>query len=126
MGLQLGLSPAPARDPARVMAGHVVDHRQDTRRVGTYRVFVRNLVFYTHVPTEDLTSADDVRAFIGSRERVLCVMRVRDLERLAADLPGVRRLADVEFLNASPVRLRALLSKDPSREYDRIALVTNR
>src|SRR4029079_9610622 len=103
-----------ARDPARVMAEHVLDHRLDTRRIGTYRVFVRNLVFYTHLPTEDLTTADDVRAFLGSRERVLSVMRVRDLERLPTELPGVRRLAEVEFLNASPARLRALLSKDPS------------
>jgi 4-amino-4-deoxy-L-arabinose transferase-like glycosyltransferase len=126
MGLQFGLAPVPARDPVQVMAGHVRAHQQDAVRLGTYRVFVRNLVFYTHVPTEDLTTADDVRAFLASPERVLCVMRARDFERLTSELPGARRLADVEFLNASPVRLRALLSTDPSREYDRVALVTNR
>ena len=75
------------------MAGHVLAHRSEGARIGTYRVFVRNLVFYTHLPTEDLTSADDVRAFLGAAEPALCVMRVRDLQRLAPDLPGVRRLA---------------------------------
>jgi hypothetical protein len=124
-GLQYGLSPA-GRDPVQEVAAHLLTLRGGGERVGTYHVFVRNLVFYTHVPTVDLTTRADLREFLRSRERVLCVMRARDVESLRAEVPGLRVLRQVPYLRASAVRLRTFFSPDPARDLDSVVLVANR
>src|SRR5262249_53882653 len=58
-GLQYGLSPA-GRDPVQDMAALVLQHRHGQEPVATYRVFVRNLVFYTRIRNIDLLSDQHV------------------------------------------------------------------
>lgn len=123
-GLHFALSPA-GRDPVQEMASLVAAHRTTGQRLGTYRVFVRNLVFYTHVPSDDLTGPEEARRFLAGREPVLCVMRRPDLERVAAGLP-VRVLGEVLYLNASAVRLRTLFSPNPALDLEHVVLVSNR
>ena len=50
--------------------------------VATYRVFVRNLVFYTGVKQTDLRSDQQVVDYLHSTERVLCVIDEKNLRRL--------------------------------------------
>ena len=126
LGLQYGLSPA-GRDPVQDMAALVLQHRQDGERIATYRVFVRNLVFYTRVPQQDLTTDDEVRATLQSATPTLVVVGADELDRIV-DGTGLapRALGEVLYFNASAVKLRTLLSPDPARDLERILLVRNR
>jgi 4-amino-4-deoxy-L-arabinose transferase-like glycosyltransferase len=124
-GLQYGLS-STGHAAVQEMAAHVTEHRSAGERVGTYRVFVRNLVFYTHVPTDDLTTPEELRAFLEAPGRALCVMRKRDVDGIRPVAPGLRILEETLYVNASPVRLRALFSPNPARDLEPVVLVTNR
>jgi 4-amino-4-deoxy-L-arabinose transferase-like glycosyltransferase len=126
VSLQYGLSPA-GRDPVQDMAAIVARHRTDGEPIATYRVFVRNLVFYTGVQQDDLSSGAEVIAYLSRPGRVLCVISADDLARI--DLPGnitTRTLGEVLYLNVSAVKLRTLTAPDPKRDLDRVLLVTNR
>ena len=126
LGLQYGLSPA-GRDPVQDMASLVLQHRQGGERIATYRVFVRNLVFYTRVPQQDLTSDDEARAALRSPDPTLVIVGADELARIVSgtDL-APRRLGEVLYFNASAVKLRTLLTPDPARDLERILLVRNR
>lgn len=124
-GLQYGLSPA-GRDPVQDMAALVGKHRTKDQRIGTHRVFVRNLIFYTGVRQTDLPSEQHVAKFLRSPTPVLCVIGADELERIAGPL-GLkpRVLGEVLYFNASAVKLRTLLDPDQARDLERVLLVTN-
>lgn len=125
LGLQYGLSPT-GRDPVQAMASHVLEHRTGDEPLATFRVFVRNLIFYTHIQRDDLPNDEAVRAFLQRPERVLLVIAEDDLRRATGGTIQVRNLAEVLYFNASAVKLRTLISPDPSRDLERVLLVTNR
>ena len=94
--------------------------------IGTYRVFVRNLIFYTGVRQTDLPSEQRVADFLRSPTPVLCVIGADELQRIAGPL-GLqpRVLGEVLYFNASAVKLRTLLDPDKARDFERVLLVTN-
>jgi 4-amino-4-deoxy-L-arabinose transferase-like glycosyltransferase len=125
-GLQYGLSPA-GRDPVQDMAAIVLRHRTAQEPVATYRVFVRNLIFYTGVKNIDLLNDQHVIDYLRSPARVLCVIDAQQLDRLSkmgALKPRV--LGEVLYFNASAVKLRTFLRPEPHRDLERVLLVTNR
>jgi 4-amino-4-deoxy-L-arabinose transferase-like glycosyltransferase len=125
LGLQYGLSPA-GRDPVQDMAALVVQHRQGDQPIATYRVFVRNLVFYTGVKQDDLSSPEAVRAYLRAAQPVLVVIAADDLARITRREPlRARVLGQVLYFNASAVKLRTLLKPDPAKDLERVLLVTN-
>jgi 4-amino-4-deoxy-L-arabinose transferase-like glycosyltransferase len=125
-GLQYGLSPA-GRDPVQGMAALVMQHRHANEPLATYRVFVRNLIFYTGVRQDDLSNPDDVRDYLRSPRPVLVVIAADELERIAMrESLRPRVLGEVLYFNASAVKLRTLLRPDPEKDLDRVLLVTNR
>jgi 4-amino-4-deoxy-L-arabinose transferase-like glycosyltransferase len=124
-GLQYGLAPA-GRDPVQLMGDLVLTERQPAVPVATYHAFVRNLVFYAGIGHIDLSTEAQLRAFIARPEPVLCVIPARELERVGRTQPlNVRTLGEVEYLDASPVKLRALFASNPARSLQRVLLVTN-
>ena len=58
-------SPAPSDASVRQLAQLVQQARRGEGPVGTYRVFVRNLVFYTGVKQTDLINDDHLMEFVG-------------------------------------------------------------
>ncbi len=125
-GLQYGLSPA-GRDPVQDMAALVVQHRHPGEPIATYRVFVRNLVFYTGIKQDDLSSADEVRSYLRAARPALVVIAADQLEKIPTlGGPRPRVLGEVVYFNASAVKLRTLLRPDPEKDLDRVLLVTNR
>jgi 4-amino-4-deoxy-L-arabinose transferase-like glycosyltransferase len=126
LGLQYGLSPA-GRDPVQDMAALVARHRTGGETIATYRVFVRNLVFYTGVKQTDLPTEQHVADFLRSPAPVLCVIGADELERIAGP-HGIttRVLGEVLYFNASAVKIRTLLDPDQARDLERVLLVTNR
>jgi len=108
-----------ARDIARQ---HTPEHV-----VGTHQVFVRNLVFYAHVPTRDLPNDESLAAFFaeqGPRLLVTTADRLPAIEALAGT-PLTPRLA-VSYFNEAGIRLRTLLTPDPARDLTRVVVVERR
>lgn len=113
--------------PVQRMARAVLAERQAGEAVGPYRVFVRNLVFYTGVEQADLYNEARLRDFLDSPDRVLCVLRESDLRALEADRPGrFRRLQSISYFDPATAKIRALLRPDPERELQTVVLISNR
>jgi 4-amino-4-deoxy-L-arabinose transferase-like glycosyltransferase len=113
--------------PVERMARAVLSERQSGEPVGPYRVFVRNLIFYTGVEQEDLFNETRLHHFLDRPDRVLCVLRGDDLRRLEAGRPRpFRRLHTVAYFDPATAKLRALLWPDPEREMQTVVLISNR
>lgn len=126
LSLHYSIYSAEGIEPVQKMAAVFRTHWPGASASGTYRVFVRNLVFYTGVKQTDLTTLEDLRDFLARPERVLVVSSEDDLQKLAAT-HGVtpRRLEQVTYFNPSGVRLRTLLSPDPEKDLETVWLVSN-
>ena len=119
----------PGRRPDAVeqMAAMVRVHRGGSERIAPYRVFVRNLVFYTSIAHEEIFSDEQARAFLASPDRVLMIIRRSDLARLTEALAHpVRTLGQVEYVNTADIRLRTLAAPDPATIRETVLLVANR
>jgi len=112
-------------EPVQRMATEFSTHYAAGMPTGTYRVFVRNLVFYTGVKQLDLRDEDQLQAFLRSPDRVLSVMRDSDLARIEPTLRPVR-LSQVTYFNPAALRLRTLVHPDPAHDLDQVWLVANR
>jgi hypothetical protein len=113
--------------PVQQMARAVMTERQAGEPVGPYRVFVRNLIFYTGVEQEDLFNEARLHDFLKRPDRVLCILRQDDLRALhAAGWTGLRPLHTVTYFDPATAKLRSLLSPDPERDLQTAVLVSNR
>ena len=126
LSVQFGALAGVRPEPVERMARLVLEHRTPGQRVGAYRAFVRNLVFYTRFPQAELVD-ENVVAFVRSDEPVLLVTREGDVPGITAEAGvDLRELARVEYLNVADVRVRTFLRPEPAREIETIVLVTNR
>jgi hypothetical protein len=108
------------------MARIFAENRQANEPSGTYRAFVRNLVFYTGVKQTDLIDEAEAVAFLTQPQRVLCVVPNELLQPLEHKYNlHLRRLGEVLYFNPNGVRLRTLLSPQPERDLESVWLVTN-
>jgi 4-amino-4-deoxy-L-arabinose transferase-like glycosyltransferase len=113
-------------EPVQRMARIFAEHRQANEPSGTYRAFVRNLVFYTGVKQTDLIDEAEAVEFLTQPQRVLCVVPDELLQPLEhRHNLHLRRLGAVLYFNPSGVRLRTLLSPQPERDLETVWLVTN-
>jgi hypothetical protein len=127
VALQFGMLSGRRPEAVEQMASLVREHRTRGERVGEYHVFVRNLVYYTGFRQEFLANDSLATEFIRSPERVLIVVRDRDLSKLEA-LAGVatRRLGEVRYFNTANIKLRSLFAPNPDEDIQRVLLVSNR
>jgi hypothetical protein len=109
------------------MAALVETHRTAGEPVGSYEVFVRNLVFYSRFKQEVLFDEARASEFMRSPTRVLLVVGADDLPRLES-ISGVKTttLGEVRYLNTANIRLRTFLNPVPEQDIQRVLLVTNR
>ncbi|MBI3050673.1 MAG: glycosyltransferase family 39 protein [Acidobacteria bacterium] len=127
LSVQFGALAGMRPEPVEQMAALVATHRMSGEPVGTYQVFVRNLVFYTRFKQVDLFDEGLALDFLKSPGRVLLVVRAVDLPRLEL-LSGIKanRLAEVRYLNTTNVRPRTLISPIPEQDVETVLLVANR
>ena len=127
LAVQIGaLGPAGA-EPVQEMARLVGEHREGSQAVGTYRVMVRNLLFYTQLPQTDLITERDATNFLSRSEPVLCVMSRTDRKALEARTGRpLTTLGTVRYFNTAVVKPRTLLFPDPDRDVTTVELVSNR
>lgn len=127
LSLHFAVFSARGTDPVERMAVATLAARTGQEPVGTHRVFVRNLVFYTTVKQTDLTDFDDLAAFLSRPDPVLCVVREQELARLRTERGlSPRILFSLRYFNTAAVRLDTLLWPNPQRNLSVVHLVTNR
>ena len=126
LSLHYSVVSAADLEPVQRMARLHAAAYQGTEPSATYRVFVRNLVFYTRVHQVDLVEPESVVEFMRQPERVLCVITRDDLEDIVR-VHGLqtRTLGAVQYFNPAGVRLRTLLWPDPENDLETVLLVTN-
>ncbi len=127
LAVQFGALAGLRPEPVEQMAAAVLAHRTAGERVGPYRTFLRNLVFYTGVRQEDLADRMAVVRFLQSPDRVLLVIPVDDLPGIEGEA-GVRttELFRVTYLDTAKLRLDALVHPVPERQLQTVVLVANR
>ena len=127
VALQYGALSSGGDDSVRQLARLVAQHRGGSEEVGTYGVFVRNLVFYGRFPTVDIITDEQAQQFLAHTERTLLVAPADAVERLEKEHgTRVRRLAELLYFNQAGLRVGALLQPDPDRDLTRVVLVSNR
>jgi hypothetical protein len=124
--LQYGVLTGSGDDTVEQLARAIAAERRADEPVGTHQVFVRNLVFYTGVPTVDLIGDDQLRAFLAQPSRALVVAPLEAVERIEqATGRQHRRLAELRYFNEAGIRLRTLIDPDPARDLTRVVLIAN-
>jgi len=125
--LQFGALSSSGDDTVRQLAQLVQQHRPGQEAVGTYGVFVRNLVFYAHTKTTDIITDEQADNFLSQPARVLMVAPADVIDRIERERgPKLVRIAALLYFNEAGVRVRTLLWPDPSRDLTRVVLVANR
>jgi 4-amino-4-deoxy-L-arabinose transferase-like glycosyltransferase len=115
---------AAAQDSAAVqVAGRIRSAHREGDAVGTYKVFVRNLVFYTHLRRTDIIHDDDLTDWLSKNPRALVVMPSDDAERLEASGLKMQRLGELRYFNEGGIKVRMLLWPDPATDLEHVTLV---
>jgi hypothetical protein len=122
--LPYGTLPAAHDAPVTQMARLVLAHHTDGEAIGTFKVFVRNLVFYTHLKHTDLIHDEHIADWLTKNPRALIVMPSAEADRLERErhVP-LRRLAALPYFDDGAIRIRTLLWPDPPRDIERVVLV---
>jgi 4-amino-4-deoxy-L-arabinose transferase-like glycosyltransferase len=125
--IQYGALSSGGDDTVRQMARLVQQHRTGNEQVGTWGVFVRNLVFYSGIKTTDVIGDEQAKNFLMQMDRALMVAPATEIDRLERE-QGVKvnRIAELLYFNEAGVRVRTLLWPDRSRDLTRVVLVSNR
>lgn len=125
--IQYGALSSGGDDTVRQMARLVQQQRTGNEQVGTWGVFVRNLVFYSGVKTTDVIDDEQAKNFLNQADRALLVAPASEIDRLERE-QGVKvnRIAELLYFNEAGVRVRTLLWPDRGRDLTRVVLVSNR
>ena len=109
------------------MAALVGQHRTSGQTIGTHRIFVRNLIFYTGVKQTDLPSEQHVVEFLRAPDGRCCASSAQTNSNGSPrhHTLKTRVLGEVLYFNAAAVKLRTLLGPDQARDLERVLLVTN-
>jgi 4-amino-4-deoxy-L-arabinose transferase-like glycosyltransferase len=125
--LQYGGLSSGGEDTVRQMASLVQSQRSNGEAVGTYGVFVRNLVFYSGVKTVDVITDQQAQDFMAQQGRTLIVAPAATIERLEREKGmTLHRIAELPYFNEAGIRLRTILWPDLSRDITTVVLASNR
>jgi hypothetical protein len=117
----------PGEEPVQQVARTVASMRREVSESATYRVLVRNLVFYAGFKQTNLENRDELVSYLNRPDRVLCVLRRDDLEALRPDLGVAPRIvAQAEYFNPAALRLGSLLRPDQRRKVELVVVIVNR
>ena len=116
---------SPHTSPVERMAALIQSERHEGEPYGRHRVFNRNLVYYVQAPHVELPIMQAVKDFLGSTNRVLCVLFEEDVQLLQAEGVEFDVLGSVAYLNTGSLTLRVLLDPDPTQYVKRVVLITN-
>jgi hypothetical protein len=122
--LPYGVVAASADSTVVEMAARVKQaHAGQDLAIGTYKVFVRNLVFYTGLAHTDIIHDEHLQQWLAKHPRALLVMSSEDADRLEAGGLAMQRLGALPYFNEGGIKLRMLLWPDPETDLERVVLV---
>ncbi|HXG88201.1 MAG TPA: glycosyltransferase family 39 protein [Vicinamibacterales bacterium] len=122
--LPFGVLSAPADSAVKQIANTVRSARVNDEAIGTYRVFVRNLVFYTGVQHTDIINDEHLAEWITRNPRALIVMSSSEADRFERERRfTLRRLAALPYFNDGGIKVRMLLWPDPSTDLESVVVV---
>jgi 4-amino-4-deoxy-L-arabinose transferase-like glycosyltransferase len=122
--LPYGVVAASADSTVVEMAARVKQaHAGQDLAIGTYKVFVRNLVFYTGLAHTDIIHDEHLQQWLAKHPRALLVMSSEDADRLEAGGLVMQRLGALPYFNEGGIKLRMLLWPDPETDLERVVLV---
>jgi 4-amino-4-deoxy-L-arabinose transferase-like glycosyltransferase len=98
-------------------------HAADGSAIGTYKVFVRNLVFYSGLKHTDIIHDEHLTQWLADKPQALVVMPAADADRLGATGLKMERLASLPYFNEGVIKLRMLLWPDPAADLQQVVLV---
>lgn len=119
--------PFSGREPVQFFARAVQDQRHSDEPVAPYRIFVRNLIFYSHMRQFDLWDPSRLETLLTSPERTLCVIEEAEAARFEHE-HGIRllRLASREYVNITSLKLNQLWDPVANPPAQTVVLVANR
>ena len=124
--IQYGALSSGGDDTVQQMARLVLQNRIQDGQVGTYGVFVRNLVFYSGIKTTDIIDDEQARNFLAQEHRALMVAPAEWIDRLERERGlKLHRIAELPYFNEAGIRVRTLLWPDRDRDLARVVLVAN-
>ncbi len=114
-------------EPVERMAAMVNASIRPGDRPATHRVFVRNLIFYTHAPQADLPTLESVADSLQSGEASPLVIAADDVRLVEGVWKGrARQLGEVAYFNVANVKMRTILAPDPARDLETVVLLRPR
>jgi hypothetical protein len=115
--------PAAADASVRKMADMVRAAHTGNEVIGTYDVFVRNLVFYSGIVHTDIINDDHLREWLASHGRALIVMPASDADRLERlSWLTFERVGALPYFDDGSLRVGTLLWPDPANDLDTVVL----
>jgi 4-amino-4-deoxy-L-arabinose transferase-like glycosyltransferase len=114
-----------AADNAAVVqiADQIRRAHQPGEAIGTYKVFVRNLVFYTQMKHTDIIHDEHLNDWLSKNPRALVVMSAAEAERLQRSGFSLERLAERRYFNDGAIRVGTLLWPDADNDLETVVLV---
>jgi 4-amino-4-deoxy-L-arabinose transferase-like glycosyltransferase len=112
-----------AADATVVQMAERVKAAYQGESIGTYKVFVRNLVFYTGLKHTDIINDGHLKDWLTKNPRALIVMSSTEADRLAADGLAMQRIAELPYFNDGVIKVRTLLWPDPVTDLETVVLV---
>jgi 4-amino-4-deoxy-L-arabinose transferase-like glycosyltransferase len=121
--LPYGILAMPRDSAVWRMAQMVRAANRDAQLVGTYRVFVRNLIFYTGLKQADVINDDHLMAFAADNPGALVLLPIEDVERLERER-GLRfeRLGQLRYLDEGQIKVGTLLEPNPAQDLKTVVL----
>jgi 4-amino-4-deoxy-L-arabinose transferase-like glycosyltransferase len=121
--LPWGVLSAPRDSAVWRMAEIVRSANPDGRPVGTYGVFVRNLIFHTGLKQSDLINDDHVVSFARQNPSALVVLPMQDLVRLERERGLLfERLAQLRYFDEGQIKVGTLLRPDTAADLQTVVL----
>jgi 4-amino-4-deoxy-L-arabinose transferase-like glycosyltransferase len=116
---------APAGESTvRQLADRVRRVKAADEAVATYGVFVRNLVFYSHVQQTDIIHDRHLLDWLAATPKALLILRATDADRLTREHGlSFDRLATFRYFDEGRLRIGTLLWPDPATHQEDVALV---
>jgi hypothetical protein len=121
--LPYGILARPRDSAVFRMAQMVKTANRDAQPVGTYHVFVRNLIVYTGLKQADLINDDHLVAFGADNRGALVLLSVEDLERLERERSlQFERLGQLRYLDEGQIKVGTLLEPNPADDLKTVVL----
>jgi hypothetical protein len=121
--LPYGVLAKPRDSAVWHMAQAVKANQRAGAPVGTYHMFVRNLIFYTGIKQADLINDEHVQGFAVQFPGALIALSEPDLERLER-VGGLRfeRLSTRRYFDEGQFKVSTLIAPDPREDLEVVVL----